>query len=398
MKKKKKYIILASILIIGFLIAASIYSKGQNPIAGKTSEVKLGSIRKTIEETGIVYSKRLNTFYSDTSQTVEILNVSIGDSVKKGDIILSYENNYDLEIERSNKQIEAITATYNEATKGADFQEVSNEKLNINTLENNLEYAKKSYEKMITLYENNVVSKVEYDEAENNVKILENQLQEAKNNYALLLKGVSSNIKNQYEAQIEEIMVQIKILEKNKEQSSIKAEFDGTITELNVHQGGMTQAGIAVVELQDENNLGIYVELLSEEALEATKGMTMVIKNQNTEEEIDQLKIDRIHPKALAKISELGVEQKRIRAESDIKDNKNNLKIGTEVDVIVVIEQKDNVLLVEKDAVYELNGKNYVTVQNGNVTEEREITIGLKDDDYVEISSGLIEKETVVIE
>jgi len=398
MKKKKKYIILATVVIIGFLIAASIYSKGQKPIAGKTSEVKLGSIRKTIEETGIVYSKRLNTFYSDTSQTVETLNVSIGDSVKKGDIILSYENNYDLEIERANKQIEAITATYNEAVKGADFQEVSNEKLNINTLENNLDYAKKSYEKMKTLYENNVVSKVEYEEAENNVKILENQLQEAKNNYDLLLKGVSSNIKNQYEAQIEEIMVQIKILEKNKEQSSIKAEFDGTITELNVHQGGMTQAGVAVVELQDENNLGIYVELLSEEAIEATNGMTMIIKNQNTEEEIDQLKIDRIHPKALAKVSELGVEQKRIRAEADIKDNKNNLKIGTEVDVIVVLEQKDNVLLVEKDAIYESNGKNYVTVQNGNEMEEREITIGLKDDDYVEILSGLKEKEIVVIE
>lgn len=398
MKKKKKYIILAVIVIIGFLIAASIYSKVQNPIESKTSEVILGSIRKTIEETGIVYSKRVNTFYSDTSQTVDTLNVSIGDSVKKGDIILTYNNNYDLEIERANKQIEAITASYNEAAKGADFQEVSNEKLNINTLENNLDYAKKSYEKMKTLYENNVISKVEYEEVENNVKIFENQLQEAKNNYSKLLKGVSLNVKNQYEAQIEEIMVQIKILEKNKEQSTIKAEFDGTITELNVNQGGMTQAGVAVVELQDENNLGIYVELLSEEALEATNGMTMIIKNQNSEEEIDELKIDRIHPKALSKISELGVEQKRIRVEADIIENKNNLKIGTEVDVVVILEQKDNVLLVDKDAVYELSSKDYVTVQNVNKTEEREISIGLKDDNYVEVLSGLKEKELVVME
>lgn len=398
MKKRKKYIILAVIVVIGFLIAASIYSKVQNPIESKTSEVILGSIRKTIEETGIVYSKRVNTFYSDTSQTVDTLNVSIGDSVKKGDIILTYNNNYDLEIERASKQIEAITASYSEAAKGADFQEVSNEKLNINTLENNLDYAKKNYEKMKTLYENNVISKVEYEEAENNVKILENQLQEAKNNYSKLLKGVSLNVKNQYEAQIEEIMVQIKILEKNKEQSTIKAEFDGTITELNVHQGGMTQAGVAVVELQDENNLGIYVELLSEEALEATNGMTMIIKNQNSEEEIDELKIDRIHPKALSKISELGVEQKRIRVEADIIENKNNLKIGTEVDVVVILEQKDNVLLVDKDAVYELSSKNYVTVQIGDKTEEREITIGLKDDNYVEVLSGLKEKELVGME
>nr|WP_312579966.1 HlyD family efflux transporter periplasmic adaptor subunit [Sedimentibacter sp.] len=396
MKNKKKYIILAIAIIIGLSVISVVYLKGQNKDEIKKSEVKLGSIAKTIEETGTVYSKRVNSFYSDMSQTVDTLNVSIGDKVKKGDVILTYENNFDLEIEKANKQMEAITASYNETAKGADFQEVSNEKLSINTIENNLEFAKNNFEKIKSLYENSVVSKVEFDEAENNVLILENQLQEAKNNYELLLKGVSDNVKNQYEAQIEEIMVQIKILEKSKEQSSIIAEFDGIITELNVHQGGMTQPGVVVVEIQDENNLGIYMELLSDEAMEASNGMKMLIKNQNSEEQIDELKVDRIYPKALSKVSELGVEQKRIRVEADITDNKNNLKIGTEVDAVIILEQKDNVLLVKKDAVYEISGKKYVTVLNGGNTAEREITTGLKDDNFFEVTSGLSEKEVVM--
>jgi HlyD family secretion protein len=398
MKNKKKYIILAIAIVIGLSVIASVYFKGQNKIEVEKSEVKLGSIAKTIEETGTVYSKRVNSFYSDMSQTVKTLNVSIGDKVNKGDIILSYDNNYDLEIERAKKQIEAITASYNEASKGADFQEISNEKLSINTIENNLEFAKNNFDKIKSLYENSVVSKVDYDEAENNVLVLENQLQEAKNNYALLLKGVSLNIKNKYEAQIEEIMVQIKILEKSKEQSSIIAEFDGIITELNVHQGGMTQSGVVVVEMQDENNLGIYVELLSDEAIEASNGMKMVIKYQNSEEQIDELKIDRIYPKALSTVSELGVEQKRIRVEADIANNKNNLKIGTEVDSVIILEKKDNVILVEKDAVYEMSGKKYVTVLNGNQPEEREITTGIKDDKYFEVLSGLTESEILSME
>ncbi|MBP1925920.1 HlyD family secretion protein [Sedimentibacter acidaminivorans] len=398
MKNKKKYIILAIAIVIGLSVIASVYFKGQNKIEVEKSEVKLGSIAKTIEETGTVYSKRVNSFYSDMSQTVKTLNVSIGDKVNKGDIILSYDNNYDLEIERAKKQIEAITASYNEASKGADFQEISNEKLSINTIENNLEFAKNNFDKIKSLYENSVVSKVDYDEAENNVLVLENQLQEAKNNYALLLKGVSSNIKNKYEAQIEEIMVQIKILEKSKEQSSIIAEFDGIITELNVHQGGMTQSGVVVVEMQDENNLGVYVELLSDEAMEASNGMKMVIKYQNSEEQIDELKIDRIYPKALSTVSELGVEQKRIRVEADIDNNKNNLKIGTEVDSVIILEKKDNVILVEKDAVYEMSGKKYVTVLNGNQPEEREITTGIKDDKYFEVLSGLTESEILSME
>lgn len=398
MKKKNFYIILVVVIIIVLATIASIYFNNKDVAEDKTSKVKLGSIAKTVEETGTVFSKRINTFYSDTSQTVENLNISIGDRVKKGDILLTYKNNYDLEIQRSKKQIEAITASYNESTKGADFQQVSNEKLNINTIENNLDYARRNLEKLKSLYENSAISKTEYDEAENKVIILENQLQEAKNNYAILVKGVSSNIKHKYEAQIEEIMVQISILEKHKQQSSVVAEFDGVITELNVNQGGMTQPGIIVVEIQDENNLGIYVELLADEVYEVTNEMTFVIKNQNTEDEIERLKIDRIYPKALSKISDLGVEQKRVRVEADIKDNKNKLKIGAEVDAVIIVEQKDGVLLLEKDAVYEFTGKKYVSLKNGDKSDEREITTGLEDDKYVEILSGLKENDEVFVE
>ncbi len=398
MKKNKKYLIAAAVAVIVMAASAAIYLNQQNTVKDKTIKAEIGSIAKTIEETGTVFSKRVNTFYSDTSQTVEKLNVSIGDRVKKGDVLLTYKNNYDLEIERSKKQIESITASYNESSKGADFQQVSNEKLNINTIENNLDYARRNLEKLKALYDNSAISKAEYEEAENNVKTLENQLQEAKNNYARLVKGVSANVKHQYEAQIEEIMVQISILEKHKQQSSVIAEFDGVITELNVHQGGMTQPGVVVVELQDENNLGIYVELLADEVSEVKNDMAFAVRNLNTDKEIDSLKVDRIYPKALSKVSDLGVEQKRVRVEADIKENKNNLKIGSEVDAAIILEKKDGVLLLDKDAVYELSGKKYVSLKTGDKNEEREITTGLEDDKYVEILSGITDKDEVIIE
>lgn len=399
MKNKKKLIIL-SIAIISTILAVALYSMsnlGEKTFDGTTSKVKMGTIQNTIEETGTIYSKRVNTFYSDMSQRVETLNVSVGDKVKKGSIILTYENNYDLEIERANKQIEAITASYNESVKGADFQEISNMKLQINTIENNLSFAKSSFEKLKALYESGAVSQVEYEEAQYDVTALENQLLEAKNNYNLLIRGVSSNVKKQYEAQVEEIMIQIKILEKSIEQSSIKAEFDGVITELNVHQGGMTQAGVVVVEIQDENNLGAYVEVLAEDAEDTVVGMPFVINSKGGNEE---LKVSRIYPKAQTKVSDLGVEQKRVRIEADLGELEENhgYKIGSEMDVVIVLEEKENVLLVDKDAVYDKSGKQYVTVIENNAETEREVTTGIKDDDNIEITSGLKENEVVLIE
>ena len=390
--KKKKYLIIAGVMIIIFVIA-SLFLGGQTEQL-ETSQVKLGSIKKTVEETGTIFSKRVNTFYSDMSQRVDTLNVSVGDKVKKGDVILVYENNYDLEIERANKQIEAITASYNESVKGADFQEISNLKLNISTIETNLGFARSNLEKVETLYKNNAVSQVEYDEAKNNVAVLENQLQEANNNYSMVIQGVSSNVKKQYEAQIDEVVIQKQIFEKNMEQSSIRAEFDGVITELNVHQGSMTQAGVPVVEIQDDLSLGIYVEVLAEDAMDVIKGMAFNVMDDD--EVIKELSISRIYPKAQAKISDLGVEQKRVRIEADLDET--DYKLGSEVDVEIVLQEKDNVLLVDKDAVYEKENIKYVTVVSGKNEIETEITTGLEDDSNVEILSGLSENDVVLIE
>jgi HlyD family secretion protein len=390
--KKKKYLIIAGVMIIIFVIASLVLGGQTEQL--ETSQVKLGSIKKTVEETGTVFSKRVNTFYSDMSQRVDILNVSVGDKVKKGDVILVYENNYDLEIERANKQIEAITASYNESVKGADFQEISNLKLNISTIETNLGFARSNLEKVETLYENKAVSQVEYDEAKNNVAVLENQLQEANNNYSMIIQGVSSNVKKQYEAQIDEVVIQKQIFEKNMEQSSIRAEFDGVITELNVHQGSMTQAGVPVVEIQDDLSLGIYVEVLAEDAMEVVKGMTFNVMDDD--EIIKEISISRIYPKAQAKISDLGVEQKRVRIEADLDDI--SYKLGSEVDVEIVLQEKNNTLLVDKDAVYEKENIKYVTVLSGKNETEIEITTGLEDDKNIEVLSGLSENDVVLIE
>jgi HlyD family secretion protein len=391
--KKKKYL-LALLAIIVLFIAASLFLREQGDQL-KTSQVKSGSIKKTIEERGTVFSKRVNTFYSDMSRKVESLHYSVGDRVIKGDVILTYENNYDLEIDRINKQIEAIIASYNEIVKGADFEEISNLKLNISTIEANLAYAKSNFEKIETLYNNNAVSQLEYDEAKNNLTVLENLLQEANNNYNKVIQGVSSNVKKQYEAQIDEAVVQKQILEKNLEQSSIKAEFDGVITELNVHQGGMTRTGVPVVEIQDDSNLGIYVEVLAEDAQELMRGMDFNIVDDDGKV-IETILISRIYPKAQSKVSDLGVEQKRVRVEADLNDI--NYKLGSEVDIEIVLQEKNNVLLVDKDAVYEKENKKYVTIVDGNKQTEVEIITGLEDDTHVEVLSGLNENDIVLME
>ncbi|MFA7550156.1 MAG: hypothetical protein WCZ68_05405, partial [Sedimentibacter sp.] len=114
------------------------------------------------------------------------------------------------------------------------------------------------------------------------------------------------------------------------------------------------------------------------------------------DEVINELVINRVYPKAQAKISDLGVEQKRVRIEADLDDT--DYKLGSEVDVEIVLQEKNNVLLVDKDTVYEKEHKKYVTVISGNNEVETEITTGLEDDKNAEVLSGLNENDVVLVD
>jgi membrane fusion protein (multidrug efflux system) len=62
----------------------------------------------------------------------------------------------------------------------------------------------------------------------------------------------------------------------------------------------------------------------------------------------------------------------------------------------ILIDEKQNTLLVPVDAITVVNGQESVYVIKGNVAELRSVTTGLTNDGYIEILSGLEQGETIV--
>ncbi|MEI6022536.1 MAG: biotin/lipoyl-binding protein [bacterium] len=58
---------------------------------------------------------------------------------------------------------------------------------------------------------------------------------------------------------------------------------------------------------------------------------------------------------------------------------------------------KDNVLLIPKTSVIYKNGKTYAVVHQGNTNVQKEITIGITDQDHVEVVSGLSQNDKVAV-
>jgi HlyD family secretion protein len=316
--------------------------------------------------------------------------------VKKGDILIEFDSTIDLEVERINKEIKALEATYSEAVVGVDFETLNGIKLQIQGLRNSLAIAREEYDKAFKLFNENVVTKSEVNIAENTVLQLENQIAVLNNLYNQQAKGVSGNIKNQYEAQIDSLAISLDILEKHREGYLLTSNFDGTVTELNGFVGSMPIMGTLILEIQDESSLAVYADFLVDEVAQLKDDMSVDIENSDLELEIKDLKISQIYPKAVAKVSELGIEQKRVKVKIEIKEEIGRLTLGSTVDVKVNTENREGVVYVNKDAVYEKEGMDYVIVIEGGMEVEKEVQIGLETDDYFEIISGLEEGEEVL--
>jgi macrolide-specific efflux system membrane fusion protein len=77
--------------------------------------------------------------------------------------------------------------------------------------------------------------------------------------------------------------------------------------------------------------------------------------------------------------------------------NAVQLRQGLSATVNLIIQQRQNVLVVPNQAVKTQGSTSYVEVLNNGATEQRQVTVGLKDWQNTEIVSGLNEGDTVVI-
>src|SRR6056297_2179440 len=343
---KKKLIIGIIILIAVAAVGTYYYTRNTGEEDYDTSQVKKGSIEKHIEETGEIASKNIRSYFGNGTNEISSLNVEIGDKVNEDDLLLEYDNTIDLEIEKINKQIEAIEATYNEAVAGADFEQINTAKLEIENIKNNLEFAKENLKRMEVLYENNAATEKEYEESKNALEQLENQLAIAQNQYNLLIKGISGNVRNKYEAEIEGLAISLQILEKNRDKFNIYSDFDGIITELDTFEGDIPLAGKKILEIQELNNLRAYGDFIVEDAVKISEGMDVEIFNKDIDLRLENLKIEKIHPKAKSKLSELGIEQKRVTIEVNLPKEHEDLIIGSKITLKIKIAGKEDVLIV----------------------------------------------------
>lgn len=169
----------------------------------------------------------------------------------------------------------------------------------------------------------------------------------------------------------------------------IKATADGTITAVNVQAGQRVTIGQAVAHIKNYSNLETVVAIDELDIPSIKVGQAASIKVSAFS--------DKSYTGTVTSIAREGTSTNGVSSFNVTLhfDRSNNLKVGMSTEASILTASKTNAIYVPLDAVHTANNQKYVLLSSNNAVKQQTVKTGLANEDYVEITKGLTEGETV---
>ncbi|MEA4847365.1 MAG: efflux RND transporter periplasmic adaptor subunit [Clostridiaceae bacterium] len=393
----KKKIILIGIFLTAAVIIGLILKQSGSAVQVELARVIRGDIEEYVEEKGVLMLEEETSIYSAASGRIIQVGKKAGEAVKAGEVLAKMDNaDLSLQIKGLEAQKLSITAGYNEAKSPAD-EEISRLRAQLRSAEANYEESKRLAENNKTLYEAGAISLDTYKSSVLIMTDAEYSLEAAKSSLALAEKGASEYVRKQYEAQLSEVEAKIDQLRLKAEEMVIKSPIDGMVLAVEIKEGNIVQPGTILFEVGSSKGSYIESNVLIEDIAGIEPGSEVRIEDEDLGIGNVRGTVRKIHPKAISIMSDLGIEQKRIKVEINIEDTLEGLRPGSDMTVKIIRKSSEDTLIIDEKAVFDYQGKDHVFVNEGGTAKLRAIEKGIESDEMVEVLKGLKEGEEIIL-
>lgn len=258
MNKKILWLIVGVVLLIVVLFALK---KDGDDIGIKASveQVENKTIIETVNASGKVYPEIEVKVSPDISGEIVALEVNEGDSVHKGQLLARiYADIYSSQRDQTAAGVTQAKAIYSNANES------------INALKASLDQAETNYNRQKKLLEDKVISKAEFEQAQQ-------AYLSAKANYIAAKEGLKSN-----EAGIQSAQAQLQRANKDLSRTTIIAPMDGVVSLLSVKKGERVagnsfNVGTEMLRIADMNSIVAQVDVGENDIPKVKLGDTAII-------------------------------------------------------------------------------------------------------------------------
>ncbi len=377
MKNRKKIIIAAALAVVVLIVLVNVLGSGN----GKSLEVTAEKVQKRdlvekVSATGEIKPKKNINISTDVAGKILKILVEEGDVVQKGQLLIKIDS-----------------AIY-EANADRDREIISSSQSDLLTQDANLKKARRYLERRKQLFDEGLISREMYEDA-----VIQQEIAHANR---------QSNLHR-----IEQARASLKSTSDAIRKTSIASPIDGIVTSLKVEEGEvaiigtMNNPGTVLLTIAD-------LSVMEAEVLVDETDVVKVRTGKRAEVTVDAIpgktmggRVTEVGNSAIAASGATAAESKDFKTVITLENPPPTLKPGFSATADIVIEEKKGVLTVpiaalvilerddpkKKGAKVELEG--VFAIADGR-SVFREVGKGIAGDMYIEITSGLKEKDEIV--
>lgn len=339
----------------------------------KSKQEKLQPVKEKITESvyasGIIKSKNQYQVFSSLNGLVSVLHVTEGDVVKKGDPIISLTNT----TAQLNTENAAISADY--ASVSANAEKINELQVAINLAKEKMDNDALLLQRQKNLWAEQIGTRNELDQRELAYRNSVNAFQTAKLRLAELQKQLNFQAKqSQKSLQISKVIAGDYI---------IRSEYNGKIYSLLKEKGEMVSVQSPVAVIGDAASFYLELQVDEYDIARIQPGQKILLNLDSYKGQVFEATVRKINPI-------MNERSKTFMVEADFTKEPPALYPNLTCEANIVIQQKEAALTIPRN--YLLAG-NKVMLEN---KELRQVTVGLKDYEKVEILGGLTEHDVIL--
>ncbi len=414
-----------ALLVLALILAAYFYH-ALVPMEVDMATVQRGRIEETITERAETQLDVDRVVAADRAGTLSRITLEEGDRIPEGQLIASIEDTeLELTLGKLQDQLEEIEAQLagvdvplpKESEIEAARKERERAELTVEQLLNEkeaaeaeLRLARSEFRRVEGLYEQDSVPPQRLDGARRDLEVAEASLQATERRLAAARAAVevaslqvrvlldslqdTAHLHDVYGAQRRRIERSIRLLE---HQARLRSPLEGVVLEKFLDSRQFVQPGTPLLRVGDMDSIEVRADILSEEVGRVQVGQKVHLVGRAVREPGATGTVRKIFPAGFEKISTLGVREQRVTVLVEFDNTRLNLQPGYELDVDIVVDARDDALMVPTEAVIARVDAMAVFVVEEDRARLRDVEIGLMGEDYYEVTSGLQEGDVVIL-
>ena len=300
-----------------------------------------------------------------TGRLIEYL-VDEGDEVNAGDIIAKLKG-VEAKLNLQNAQIQLQNAL-------SSRKQLSELALQLETAKARFIQDSINYSRQKRLFSNGIGSKSQLEQ-------VEFQLASSRNQFRALAKRFSYS-EEQVTSAIRQAQLNIDLAKENSSHFVVTAFRNGRVYRLPAKVGELVSPQQVFALIGDENNFIVEMEIDERDIPKIKEGLKVVVK-MDAYPDTYEAAISKIIPT-------LDPKTQTFKAEATFKGSHPNLYPGLAAESNIVLNKRDNVLVIPRNTIDEEN--QVITIQG-----LKKVKTGISNSEWVEVLSGITEGDEIII-